>query len=72
VSDTPLERHCGSCAFYREVLSEQGSGHCHRYPPQVVVAPVFDAAFERQSGWEAQHLQPWVDDYDFCGEYERA
>jgi hypothetical protein len=66
------DRHCGTCVFFREVLSEQGSGRCFRYPPTVVAVPVFDAVNERQSGWEAEYLQPWVDDDDFCGEYKRS
>jgi hypothetical protein len=72
MSETPLDRHCGTCVFYREVESEQGSGTCRRYPPQVFVRPLFDPVSDLQSGSEVQYLQPWVDDDDTCGEYKRS
>jgi hypothetical protein len=33
MSETPLDRHCESCVFFRRT-GEMGLGVCHRYPPQ--------------------------------------
>lgn len=30
MADAPLERHCGTCAWYRPLGT---SGRCHRFPP---------------------------------------
>lgn len=58
-----MENNCGFCKFY-----ERSRGECRKRPPVLVVATnreTYSHDMVPLTAW------PDVDDYDWCGEFER-
>jgi hypothetical protein len=56
--ETPLDRHCESCVFFRWVTVGGALGQCHRFPPL------------SYRGTADEHA--YVTPNNFCGEYKRS
>ncbi len=73
MSETPDRAGCcGTCRFWELYSAEEGSGICHRYPPQLPSTRKQEQEAESRDDcrWVLWGLLPWTSDMDWCGEWQ--